>query len=166
MTLPNVMPPFRTQIRATLRYPPNTTNSSRTLNAHLIVRRAAGSAFVLAGTFKVLLWGWHLLHPNTSDFAAALHQLGVPMPALFALLLPVVEILAGLCLLRDQWIRAVAAILAIDIVTAIALVGLPGWRGRALQIGAQSIGQEAWRLPLEMLLLVAMLWLIAKPRRQ
>lgn len=134
------------------------------MNTHLIVRRTAGSLFILAGTFKVLLWGWHRLQPDAPDFASALRQLGVPFAEAAALAVPIVEIVAGIFLLRGQWVRLSAAVLAIDMLVAIVLVGLPGWRGQPLQIGAQAIGQEPWRLPLELLLLLAVLWLVWKPR--
>jgi len=136
------------------------------MTAHHIIRRIAGVVFVLAGTFKVLLWGWHRLHPDAPDFAAALRQLGVPFAEASALAVPIVEIVAGFFLLRGHWVRLSAVVLAIDMTVAILLVGLPGWRGRPLQIGAQTIGQEPWRLPLELLLLGAVLWLIWKPRHE
>lgn len=133
------------------------------MKTHRILRRIAGGAFVLAGAFKVLLWAWHLVQPSAPNFAAALAQLGVPFAEVFALGVPLIEIVGGYLILRGQLIRLSAAVLAIDMIVAIALVGLPGLLGRSLRIGEQAIGQEAWRLPLELVLLTAMLWLIWKP---
>ena len=117
-------------------------------------RQISGGLFILAGAFKLIVP--FLGGPNFADFARALH---LPFPQLFALALPLIEIGGGACLLLNRHIRPAAAILAIDMIFAIGLVGAPGLRGQAIKIGATSIGTEAWRVPLEVMLLIAMLFL-------
>lgn len=135
------------------------------MNSSLLIGRIAASVFIVAGAFKVLLWAWHWWQPSAPSFGAMLTQLGVPFASAVALAVPLLEVVAGFCILRGYLVRACAALLAIDMVVAIALVGWPGWRGRVVNIGQQSIGQEPWRLPLELLLLAAMLWLVWKPNK-
>lgn len=100
--------------------------------------------------------------PNFADFARALH---LPFPQLFAIALPLVEIGGGACLLLNRQIRPAAALLAIDMLFAIGLVGAPGLRGQAIKIGVTSVGTEAWRVPLEVMLLVAMLFLAMERKK-
>ena len=129
--------------------PPNEKTARLWNGARLI----AAWLFVLAGAFKFLV-----------PFGTALAQLGVPLPALFGVLVPLVEVLCGLGLVlrrkmplrlaRFGIARICAALLAFDMMAAIALVGLPGALGHPLRAGGHTIGDEVWRLPLEIALLV------------
>lgn len=116
-----------------------------------VARLTAGWLFVLAGAFKFFV-----------PFSAALAQLGVPLPALFGVLVPLVEVLGGLSLVLRRKLplrvaRFCAALLAFDMAAAIALVGVPGALGHPLRVGGVTIGDEAWRLPLEIALLIVAL---------
>ena len=58
--------------------------------------------------------------------------------------------------------RVVCVLLACDMIGAIALVGVPGALGHPLRVGKNEIGNEAWRLPLE----IALLWIVMKRARR
>lgn len=112
-----------------------------------VARIVAGLLFVAAGAFKFVV-----------PFTPALAALGVPLPALFGVLVPLVEVLGGLSLILRRRVpvrvaRFATALLALDMLTAITLVGVPGALGHPLRVGGIFIGDEAWRLPLEILLL-------------
>lgn len=131
------------------------------------VQVTAGILFILTGLLKLLMPapgpGWHA---GGRGFGEALATLGVPFPALFGYAVPGLEVLGGISLCANQAARYASAALAFDMLVAIKLVGWPGARGHALKVGAHSIGAEPWRLPLEVVLLFAMLWLtFAAPPR-
>ena len=130
-----------------------TARSSRSHSLSLI-REATGGLFVAAGLLKLL--------PAHHEFAALLLQAGVPLPRLAAVAVPLLEAGGGLALCFNRAPRPFAALLAIDMMAALALVGAPGLRGRAQHIGPYTIGTEPWRVPLEVILLVAMLWIVFK----
>lgn len=124
----------------------------------------AGVLFVAAGAFKLLLAARGGSTPSVgSAFADFLEQLGVPFPAFFAIAVPLVEVAGGAGLVFNRAPRLWAGLLACDMAAAIYLVGAPG---RKIQVGAHSVGGEAWRLPLEMILLLAMAWLLIFPPQQ
>lgn len=120
---------------------------------------SSGVLFVAAGTFKLLLAVRGGSTPGGA-FAVFLEQLGVPFPAFFAVAIPVLEIVGGAGLVSNRAPRLWAAALAGDMAAAIFLVGAPG---RKIQMGAHSAGGETWRLPLEVILLCALLWLLVFP---
>ncbi len=119
----------------------------------------SGVLFVAAGALKLLLAARGGSTPG-GEFAGFLGQLGVPFPAFFAVAVPVVEVAGGASLIFNRAPRLWAAALAGDMAVAIFLVGVPG---KKIQVGQHSVGGEAWRLPLEVILLLAMLWLLAFP---
>jgi uncharacterized membrane protein YphA (DoxX/SURF4 family) len=122
---------------------------------------AAGVLFIAAGALKLLLAARGGSPPGASGaFAGFLEQLGVPFPAFFAVAVPVVEVVGGAGLIFNRAPRLWAAALAGDMAAAIFLVGAPG---KKVEVGTHSVGGEAWRLPLEVILLCAMLWLNAFP---
>lgn len=119
-----------------------------------------GILFILTGLLKLLMpapgSGWHA---GGRGFGEALATLGVPFPAFFGYAVPGLELLGGISLCAGRGTRYASALLAFDMLVAIKLVGGPGARGQVLKVGQHSIGTEAWRLPLEVILLLAMLWL-------
>lgn len=130
-----------------------------------ISRRIAvtsGLLFLAAGVFKMLLLARSGSTPGGA-FAGFLEQLGVPFPTFFAVAVPALEIVGGASLVANRKPRLWAGLLACDMAAAILLVGAPG---KKIQLGEHSIGGEAWRLPLEVILLIAMLWLLASPPLQ
>ncbi len=121
----------------------------------------AGVLFFAAGVFKMFLFARTGSTPNGNNvFAGFLEQLGVPFPKFFSTAVPLVEILGGAGLISNRAPRLWAAALAGDMAAAIFLVGAPG---KKIQVGEHSVGGESWRLPLEVILLLAMLWILAFP---
>lgn len=126
-----------------------------------LVRIVSAMVFLLAGTFKFL-----------APFGDFLAKLQVPFPHLTAFGVAALEIGGGATLLfaakwpragRKNLVRLVFLALAFDMFFAIVLVGAPGKRGRVFRFGEHEIGGESWRLPLEILLLAAMLWFVFQP---
>jgi uncharacterized membrane protein YphA (DoxX/SURF4 family) len=117
------------------------------------LRRAIGVLFVLTGTLKLLAM---------PGFAAVLAQTGTPLPHVFAIAVPLLEIGGGAALLTNRFARPIAAILAINMIFAIALVGIPGARGERFRAGEYTIGGEAWRMPLELGLLLGLIIIAAR----
>ena len=118
----------------------------------LSLRRSISAVFLFAGALKLF---------KLPAFAAVLGRCGVPVPGLFGVSVPLLELLGGACLWRGRATRPAAAPLAVDMVFALALIGLPGKRLRA---GAVTVGGEAWRAPLETALLLGLLYLAWRGR--
>lgn len=129
---------------------PNKNHSTR------LVAASSGLIFVLAGSFKLAI---PLLLPGAS-FGRFLSQTGAPMPQIFGVLVPLGEILGGIGLQFRQTRRICALGLIVDMLAAIFLVGAPGKDGRTISVGDFQVGGEAWRLPLEIGLLAALVWLL------
>ncbi|MGI8756001.1 MAG: hypothetical protein ACR2MB_09095, partial [Acidimicrobiales bacterium] len=53
---------------------------------------------------------------------------------------------------REKFARVLAALLCLDMLAALFLVGVPGRAGKKHAVGSHSIGGEAWRAPLEIAL--------------
>jgi uncharacterized membrane protein len=118
-------------------------------------RRFAGIVFCAAGVFKIVA------HAPFARFLSALH---VPLPQVAALGVATLEIVGGTALLfwprekqRLKAARVLAALLCFDMLAAIALVGAPGIAGRTQRVAGHEIGGEAWRVPLEIALLLVAL---------
>lgn len=128
-----------------------------------VIGITTGLLFIATGSFKLLAPPLGPgLEGGARGFAHVLELLGVPLPQVFGWLVPGVEVAGGLALLSRRARRAAALCLAIDMMVAIVLVGLPGARGRPLRIGNYSLGSEPWRLSLEIALLAATLFLVVK----
>lgn len=141
---------------------PAATSAQRALGG------VCGTVFVLAGTFKLFV-----------PFGSYLETLHVPFAQLAGIGVPLLEIGGGAILLlsrrllpilprawRTNVVRLVCLALAIDMIVAIGLVGVPGRQGHVHSMGGQTIGTEPWRLPLEVFLLAVMLWFIWRPPDQ
>ena len=133
-----------------------------------IVGRVVGGLFIATGFFKLLAPAAPGFAGGARGFGHALGTLGVPLPLLFGWGVPLLEVGGGLALLvahRPLWRVVVAALLALDMMAAIGLVGVPGRMGHPLKVGDHEIGREAWRLPLEVVLLGACLYLLERSLR-
>ena len=124
----------------------------------------SGLLFLLAGAFKFLTPapGGSTLEGQRA-FAQALSQLGVPIPVVMAALIPALEVVGGIGLISGKGRKLWALLLALDMIGAIFLVGLPGKSGRGITVGTATIGAESWRLPLEIGLLLLMLYVLFLP---
>jgi len=117
------------------------------------LRTTTAVLFLLAGGVKLFA---------LPGFATVLRTCGVPAPALAALAVPLLEIGGGGALLAGRRPRLAALALAIDMVFAIVLVGIPGARGVRFHADGHTVGGEAWRLPLELALLLTLLVLASR----
>ena len=124
----------------------------------------SGVLFILAGAFKFLAPapGGSTLEGQRA-FAQALSGLGVPIPFVMAALIPALEVVGGVGLISGKGRKLWALLLALDMIGAIFLVGLPGKFGRVVSVGESTIGAESWRLPLEIGLLLLMLYVLFLP---
>lgn len=135
-------------------------------STQLIARRVVGGLFVVTGAFKMAIW------PRFFAFCGALAPqvlegsalLAPARAALFltALIVPPLEVAAGIALWRNRRTRLCAALLALDMLGAILSVGVPGKFGRSTEISGHKVGAEPWRLPLEVVLLLACAWIAAQ----
>ncbi len=107
----------------------NTTPSSRQIDtALLVLRLALGAIFIAHGAQKLFVFG---IAGVTSGFA----QMGIPIPAVTAPLVAVVEFAAGFGVLFGLLTRLAALGLAIDMLGAITFVH--GKNGFFLPTGAE-----------------------------
>lgn len=95
------------------------------------------------------------------EFATALERMGAPLPQVTAIGVPLLETVGGLSIFFNRWPRPFAALLAVNMAAAILLVGLPGLQGRAEKVNGYTVGNEAWRVPLEVAMLAAMIYIAA-----
>lgn len=125
------------------------------------VRLTTGTLFVLAGAFKLLAPAMPGFAGGARGFGDALQSLNVPFAPFFGWTVPLLEVAGGACLLLipNPKARVVCcALLAADMIVALILVGVPGLFGRALHAGSTTIGTEPWRVPLEIGLLLSVLF--------
>jgi len=127
---------------------------------------STGVLFILTGAFKFIASapGGSTLEGRRA-FAQMLLQIGVPLPFIVAAAIPALEIVGGIGLIANRGARIWAALLAFNMIGAILLVGIPGKQGRGISLGETKIGEESWRLPLEIALLLMMIWLVFVPRQ-
>jgi uncharacterized membrane protein YphA (DoxX/SURF4 family) len=131
----------------------------------LPVRRIVGALFVVTGAFKIALWSRFIA------FCAAVpaQVLEINDPQVLALarvamlataiIVPPLEVVCGVLLWRGKYLRVAASLLALNMAGAIITVGIPGRLGKSIGYAGIQVGAEPWRLPLEVLLLLACVWL-------
>jgi uncharacterized membrane protein YphA (DoxX/SURF4 family) len=90
----------------------------------------------------------------------------VPQAQLVANAVCALEILGGLLLIAGTAVRPVAVLLAANMIGAIVTLSGPGAFGKPVHIREWELGAEPWRLPVEVAMLVAMVWLAARKRPQ
>ena len=83
----------------------------------LVLRVVLGLVFVAHGAQKVFIFGLD----GTAEFMA---KVGVPLPTVAAIVVMAVEFLGGLALIVGFGTRVAGAVIAIDMVVAILLVGM------------------------------------------
>ena len=98
----------------------NTTDRTATLTAagFLTLRVAVGIVFAMHGWQKLTMMGI----PGVGGFFGSL---GVPAPELAALVVTVLELAGGIALILGIGTRIVGALLAVNMLVALALVHLP-----------------------------------------
>ncbi len=101
----------------------------------LLLRVVVGVTFVLHGWQKVSEWGM----AGTAD---SFEGMGVPAPAVSAVLAAAVELLGGLALVLGVLIRIAGVLLALDMVGALVLV-----HASAGFFAADGVASTSWCLP-------------------
>jgi putative oxidoreductase len=94
-------------------------NSNWQLWGPALLRSVIGIVFLMHGGQKLFVWGFH-------GVASFLGHIGVPLPAFFAVVVTLVEFIAGAALVLGLWTRWVALPLAIDMLVAILTVKFRG----------------------------------------
>ena len=94
-------------------------NSNWQLWGPALLRSVIGIVFLMHGGQKLFVWGVH-------GVASFLGHIGVPLPAFFAVVVTLVEFIAGAALVLGLWTRWVALPLAIDMLVAILTVKFRG----------------------------------------
>lgn len=118
-----------------------------------LFRLGGALIFLLAGGLKLCAM---------PGFAAILGQCGVPAPRVFAFMVPSLELVGCVALIANKHARLAAAGLAVDMVFALLLIGIPGARGARFHGGGFTVGGEWWRVPLEVGLLVGLVWMAGR----
>jgi putative oxidoreductase len=148
---------------------------SRELPLRFTLRVAAGFTFFLLGSMKffdsILLGTEAISLPDgPAGFAQYLAAIGVPLPLLSAYLVCLVEILCGLGLLLSVFLPAPALLtrlcalpLFMDMTVATLTVGLRNLLGDPVRMEGIAVTTQAWRLPLEVALLVTALLFLWRP---
>jgi putative oxidoreductase len=141
------------------------------------VRWVTGLVFFVFGLMKAFhttlpwLLGAPELHVSTGaeGFARVLEGLGIPFPILNAWVVIVLEPLCGLGLIVGAWTRGTRLItwlsalpMAGDMSVALS-VGVRQVRGQPVILDGFAVMNQPWRLPLEVALLLCMLYLVWRP---
>ena len=141
------------------------------------LRWAAGLVFLVFGLMKAfqttlpLLLGAPELQVTTGaeGFARVLEGLGIPFPLLNAWVVIVLEPVCGLGLILGAWTRGTRLVtclsalpMAGDMSVAL-LVGLRQVHGQPIILDGFAVMNQPWRLPLEVALLLCMLYLVWRP---
>jgi uncharacterized membrane protein YphA (DoxX/SURF4 family) len=135
----------------------------------------AGGLFLVLGQMKLfatILLGTEAvsLPPGPVGFAQYLTAVGVPFPLLNAYVVCLVEMLCGLGLILSALLprpalltRLCALPLLVDMTVATFTVGLRNLLGQPVLLQGVAVTAQPWRLPLELGLLLAMLFFLAWP---
>lgn len=141
------------------------------------LRWVAGLIFLVFGLMKVfpstlpLLLGAPDLQVTTGaeGFARVLTELGVPFPTLNAWVVTVLETLCGLGLILGAWTRGtrlvtcLSALPMVGDMTVALLVGVRQVSGHPIVLDGFAVMNQPWRLPLELGLLLGMIYLVWRP---
>lgn len=125
-----------------------------------------GSFFVLAGAAKVTRSPLAGVPPGVEGFATYLAAAGVPYPLVAAWVVCGAEMACGAGLVIGRWWPAArrgaplfAGVLAFEMAVAMAVVGVPTTLGRPVLIAGAPVTAEWYRLPLELSLFLALVFL-------
>lgn len=125
-----------------------------------IVRIGVGLSFLGAGAFKLALpLLIPHLKPGAPNFGEILAAAGVPLPGLVAVAVCLIEMAGGLALLTGRLLPWASGVLAGDLVGAMVTLSVRGTFVAPLRVKGLALGGEFWRLPVEVGLLLALLWL-------
>jgi uncharacterized membrane protein YphA (DoxX/SURF4 family) len=143
----------------------------------LQLRGVLGTLFLVFGLMKafsatlpVLVGAPELaVASGPEGFARFLDTLGVPFPLLNAWMVIAVEVACGLGLMLGAWLPATSLLtrlsalpLAVDMAIALS-VGIRQIQGNPVVMDGVAVMNQAWRLPLEVGLLVGTLYLLWRP---
>ncbi|NMO20091.1 DoxX family protein [Pyxidicoccus fallax] len=141
------------------------------------LRIIAGTVFVFLGQVKF----FDTIHLGTDavvlprgpvGFAVYLSAVGVPFPLFHAYMVCWVEMVCGLFLMVGAFLpracsthltRLTALPLMLDMVVALFTVGVPNALGHPVRVNDVAVTAQAWRLPLELVLLAITGYLVLKP---
>jgi uncharacterized membrane protein YphA (DoxX/SURF4 family) len=141
----------------------------------LLLRVAAGVVFITLGQMKffdsILLGTDAVTLPQGPEgFAQYLAAIGVPFPLLNAYMVCLLEMICGVGLVLSAFLpmpaittRLAALPLVGDMVVALVTVGVPNLLGHPVMLEGVAVTHQAWRLPLELSLLLITLMLLIKP---
>ncbi|HZI14868.1 MAG TPA: DoxX family protein [Myxococcus sp.] len=140
------------------------------------LRVIAGVVFVFLGQAKffdsIHLGTDTVLPRGPEGFAMYLSAIGVPFPLFNAYMVCWVEMICGLLLmvgaiLPRPWsvhvTRLSACPLMADMLVAFFTVGLPTLLGHPVRVNDIAVTAQAWRLPLEVMLLLITFYLVLRP---
>ncbi len=121
-----------------------------------IARISIGITFVIAGTGKLLL---PLAGGAVPTFPTVLETMGIPLPELLAPFICGIEITGGLALIRNRYLKPASLLLASILLGALATFSIPSTFGSPLIVQGLELGTEFFRIPLELGLLAALVWI-------
>ncbi len=118
-----------------------------------------GLIFLVAGVVKLFLPVIiPMIRPGLPDFGQVLAALGMPMPVAMSYVICAVEIGGGVALLLGRCVPLACLVLVGDMVGALVTLSVPAtFLGHPLHVGGIALGNEPWRVPLELGLLVALI---------
>ncbi|WNG33389.1 DoxX family protein [Archangium minus] len=141
------------------------------------LRVIAGVVFVFLGQVKFFA-SIHLgtdavvLPRGPEGFAIYLSAIGVPFPLFNAYMVCWVEMVCGMLLMVAAFLprsfslhltRLTALPLMVDMLVAFFTVGLPNALGHPVRMNNIAVTTQAWRLPLEVALLLISFYLVVNP---
>jgi uncharacterized membrane protein YphA (DoxX/SURF4 family) len=135
-----------------------------------VIFLAFGLMKAFASTFPFLVGAPDLaVASGPEGFARMLTGLGVPFPLFNAWMVILMEVLCGVGLILSAWMPATVLLtrlcalpLAVDMLVALS-VGVRQVRGNPVVLDGLPVMNQAWRLPLEVGLLAAMVYLLWRP---
>jgi len=134
-----------------------------------VLRVATGLVFLATGQMKLvgsIVLGTSLVHltPGIKGFAEYLEAVGISFPLAGAYVVTGVELVGAALLVSGafwpraiRWTRVVCLALAVDMLVALAKVGLQNLADHPVILHGVPVTFQPWRLPLEASLLLCML---------